>query len=245
MRKMTRSISMLAAALLLGVPVRSPMHVRSARPATHPMRPIESGATAGATRGRRETHGGRNSMASFARIDPTPTSLKSQPAPAYRIRNKSTRQRFLGLIVALSAALLVGGAIPAATAAHGALGGQTAAYCQIHWPSSTYRITGDHPTGTTGGKTLLAAGVRSAQWSPNGWKYMWRGYFPLAPQGGYWISTNSARLPLGHFYTASTWYRSSVIGFPAGGGTHHRIEWLVRWPDGHDSVVYSAWVGCF
>ena len=179
------------------------------------------------------------------KIDPTPTSLKSQPAPAYRIRNKSARQRFLGLIVALSAALLVGGAIPAATAAHGTLGGQTAAYCQIHWPSSTYRITGDHPTGTTGGKTLLAAGVRSAQWSPNGWKYMWRGYFPLAPQGGYWISTNSARLPLGHFYTASTWYRSSVIGFPAGGGTHHRIEWLVRWPDGHDSVVYSAWVGCF
>ena len=54
-----------------------------------------------------------------------------------------------------------------------------------------------------------------------------------------------ACLPLGHFYTASTWYRSSVIGFPAGGGTHHRIEWLVRWPDGHDSVVYGAWVGCF
>ena len=140
MRKMTRSISMLAAALLLGVPVRSPMHVRSARPATHPMRPIESGATAGATRGRRETHGGRNSMASFARIDPTPTSLKSQPAPAYRIRNKSTRQRFLGLIVALSAALLVGGAIPAATAAHGALGGQTS--CVL--PRSTGRQA---PTG--------------------------------------------------------------------------------------------------
>jgi hypothetical protein len=155
-----------------------------------------------------------------------------------------------GLASLVIAASLAAVAVQPAAAARGdAVYGKTEASC-IGIPDAMAgltrkQLTAAFPTGTTGGKTYLAARVQSQFYSAG----VYNVYQPWATwaNGSSWIHTNATRFPLGQFSVNGTWYRNGTFTWAENWlntSVYSRVEFLVEFPDGHRSTVYSRWVMC-
>ena len=166
------------------------------------------------------------------------------------VRVASPSLAFLRLVLA-ALVLAFALAVPAVThAAVPSVSSGTAASCgtlQVSAMSGLRLryITGNFPTGTTTGATYLAARLQTRLEFNGAIK---TGNYILWSDGSAWMRTTPAQFPSGKFATGSTWYRSATINFTEDYlrySIQARVAWLVAWPDGSTSTVYTVWATCF
>jgi hypothetical protein len=107
------------------------------------------------------------------------------------------------------------------------------------------QLTAAFPTGTTGGKTYLAARIQSRFYTAGVFNAYQR--WVTWANGSSWIHTNATRFPAGQFAVNGTWYRRGTFTWAEnwlGQSVYSRVEFLVQFPDGHRSTVYSKWAMC-
>jgi hypothetical protein len=106
------------------------------------------------------------------------------------------------------------------------------------------QLTAAFPTGTTGGKTYLAARIES-QFPPSG-PTVFQPWATWA-NGTSWIHTTATKFPLGQFNVNGTWYRNATVSWAEhwlNTSFRSRVNFLVQFPDGRRVTVYSRWVMC-